>query len=333
MDRRRIGGCLASGRGSWRASRLSRRSCSYRRGVFVVVMALEGMRTSLLAMRRAAMPAPRPLRNRRRANGRARARRPGLACLSASRAPLPGRAGPKPGGVRFRRHPRLPAIRRYGAELRFSNSPPQRPFAAFPLLRRSRTCMIPIGGGGNVMQEDVGKLVVRLGVGGLLLLHGVHKLLTGIAPIKALVVAAHLPDLIAYGVYLGEIAGPILVILGLFSPHRRRSDRVRHDRRDPARRAWQASSNSTSSAATRWSWKCSICSADCPSRCWALDGLSLNIGGPEGTDLARGERGSSYPANRKCPRSAAMGLSSSSCHICACTLTTRRPCRASRALA
>ena len=67
------------------------------------------------------------------------------------------------------------------------------------------------------MQEEIGKLVLRLGVGGLLLLHGVHKLLTGIAPIKALVVAAHLPDLIAYGVYLGEIAGPILVILGLFS--------------------------------------------------------------------------------------------------------------------
>lgn len=67
------------------------------------------------------------------------------------------------------------------------------------------------------MQEELGKLVVRLGVGGLLLLHGVHKLLTGIAPIKALVVAAHMPDLIAYGVYLGEIVGPILVILGLFS--------------------------------------------------------------------------------------------------------------------
>jgi putative oxidoreductase len=67
------------------------------------------------------------------------------------------------------------------------------------------------------MQDDLGKLVLRLSVGGLLLLHGVHKLLTGIAPIKAMVVAAHMPDLIAYGVYLGEIVGPILVILGLFS--------------------------------------------------------------------------------------------------------------------
>ena len=67
------------------------------------------------------------------------------------------------------------------------------------------------------MQDDIGKLVGRLSVGGLLLLHGIHKLLTGIAPIKALVVAHHLPDLLAYGVYLGEIVGPILVILGLFS--------------------------------------------------------------------------------------------------------------------
>ncbi|MEI9888696.1 MAG: DoxX family protein [Rhizomicrobium sp.] len=67
------------------------------------------------------------------------------------------------------------------------------------------------------MQEDLGKLVVRLSVGGLLLLHGVHKLLTGIAPIRDAVVAAHLPDLLAYGVYLGEIVGPILIILGLFS--------------------------------------------------------------------------------------------------------------------
>jgi putative oxidoreductase len=67
------------------------------------------------------------------------------------------------------------------------------------------------------MQEDLGKLIVRLGVGGLLLLHGIHKLLGGIAPIKGLVVAHHLPDLLAYGVYVGEIAAPVLVILGLFA--------------------------------------------------------------------------------------------------------------------
>ncbi len=67
------------------------------------------------------------------------------------------------------------------------------------------------------MQDDIGKLVGRLSVGGLLLFHGIHKLLTGIAPVKAMVVAHHLPDVVAYGVYAGEIVGPILVILGLFS--------------------------------------------------------------------------------------------------------------------
>lgn len=67
------------------------------------------------------------------------------------------------------------------------------------------------------MQDDFGKLVLRVVAGGLLLLHGVHKLLNGIAPIKAMIVAHNIPVSISYGVYLGEVVGPILVILGLFS--------------------------------------------------------------------------------------------------------------------
>jgi putative oxidoreductase len=71
--------------------------------------------------------------------------------------------------------------------------------------------------GATTVQEDIGKLVLRITVGGLLLLHGVHKLLNGIAPIKAMVASHNLPDAFAYGVYLGEVLGPILVILGLFA--------------------------------------------------------------------------------------------------------------------
>lgn len=67
------------------------------------------------------------------------------------------------------------------------------------------------------MGNDLGKLLLRLSVGGLILLHGIHKLLAGIGPIKQMIAAHGLPDLLAYGVYLGEIAGPALVILGLFS--------------------------------------------------------------------------------------------------------------------
>jgi len=67
------------------------------------------------------------------------------------------------------------------------------------------------------MQEDFGKLIVRLGTGGMLLLHGLHKLLNGIGPIKVMLAAHNAPELIGYGVYLGEIIGPILVILGVFA--------------------------------------------------------------------------------------------------------------------
>ena len=67
------------------------------------------------------------------------------------------------------------------------------------------------------MDEDFGKLVVRLTVGVLLLFHGAHKVLTGIDPIKHLLAAQGLPDWLSYGVYLGEVVGPVLVILGLFS--------------------------------------------------------------------------------------------------------------------
>ncbi|HWA89312.1 MAG TPA: DoxX family protein [Rhizomicrobium sp.] len=67
------------------------------------------------------------------------------------------------------------------------------------------------------MQEDLGKLVLRVTVGGLLLFHGIHKMLTGIAPIEGMVAAHGLPSALAYGVYLGEIVGPVMVILGLFA--------------------------------------------------------------------------------------------------------------------
>jgi len=65
--------------------------------------------------------------------------------------------------------------------------------------------------------DDFGKLVLRLTVGGLLLFHGVHKILTGIDPIRGMIGAHHLPDYLAFGVYAGEVLAPLLIILGLFS--------------------------------------------------------------------------------------------------------------------
>ena len=50
-----------------------------------------------------------------------------------------------------------------------------------------------------------------------MLFHGFSKLFNGIDGIKFLVTKAGLPEFMAYGVYLGEIVFPILIIFGLFT--------------------------------------------------------------------------------------------------------------------
>jgi len=64
------------------------------------------------------------------------------------------------------------------------------------------------------MSENIGKLLLRVMLGGLMLFHGVYKVQHGIGFIKGLVAAQGLPEIVAYGVYIGEIVAPILLILG-----------------------------------------------------------------------------------------------------------------------
>jgi len=65
--------------------------------------------------------------------------------------------------------------------------------------------------------NDAAKLVLRLTVGILLLLHGLAKLSNGVAGIGGMLAAKGLPTFIAYGAYLGEVLGPLLIILGIFT--------------------------------------------------------------------------------------------------------------------
>lgn len=64
------------------------------------------------------------------------------------------------------------------------------------------------------MAEDSGKLILRVTLGVLFLLHGIHKLINGIGGIEGMLAGAGLPAFLAYGVYVGEVLAPILVILG-----------------------------------------------------------------------------------------------------------------------
>jgi putative oxidoreductase len=67
------------------------------------------------------------------------------------------------------------------------------------------------------MNESVGKLILRLTLGILILLHGIAKLTGGVGGLSGMVTAAGLPAFVTYGVYVGEVIAPILVILGWYS--------------------------------------------------------------------------------------------------------------------
>jgi putative oxidoreductase len=64
---------------------------------------------------------------------------------------------------------------------------------------------------------DLGRLLLRIILGACILLHGIAKLQGGIDGIVQGVVALGLPGFIAYGVYVGEVVAPLLLILGFYS--------------------------------------------------------------------------------------------------------------------
>lgn len=64
---------------------------------------------------------------------------------------------------------------------------------------------------------DLGRLLLRITLGVCILFHGVAKLQGGVDGIAQGLTALGLPGFVAYGVYLGEIVGPLLLIVGWFS--------------------------------------------------------------------------------------------------------------------
>ena len=65
--------------------------------------------------------------------------------------------------------------------------------------------------------DDIGKLVLRVALGILILLHGVAKVTKGVDGIGGMLASHGLPAILAYGVYIGEILAPVLLIVGLFT--------------------------------------------------------------------------------------------------------------------
>jgi len=66
------------------------------------------------------------------------------------------------------------------------------------------------------LSPDTGRLILRLCVGGLLLFHGLAKIMhTGSLDfISGLLTANGFPAVLVYGVLIGEVVAPLMVIVG-----------------------------------------------------------------------------------------------------------------------
>ncbi len=62
--------------------------------------------------------------------------------------------------------------------------------------------------------NDLGLLVVRVSFGLLMLLHGIAKLQHGTGFIADVLSSFGMPSAFAYGVYIGEVIAPLMLILG-----------------------------------------------------------------------------------------------------------------------
>ena len=71
--------------------------------------------------------------------------------------------------------------------------------------------------GASTKAADIGKLILRVSLGVLVLLHGIGKLISGPVFVLKIVSAAGLPMAFGYLVYVGEVIAPVLLIVGLWS--------------------------------------------------------------------------------------------------------------------
>lgn len=69
----------------------------------------------------------------------------------------------------------------------------------------------------TVASADAGKLLLRLSVGILVLLHGIAKVTGGADGIVGMVEKAGLPGSFGYAVYIGEVIAPLAMILGVWT--------------------------------------------------------------------------------------------------------------------
>ena len=68
-----------------------------------------------------------------------------------------------------------------------------------------------------VNNSDLGKLLLRVSVGGLMLFHGINKLLHGYGFVTNLLQKAGLPGYLSHGILVGELIAPFFMVLGIYT--------------------------------------------------------------------------------------------------------------------
>src|ERR1700687_3014688 len=64
---------------------------------------------------------------------------------------------------------------------------------------------------------DTGKLLLRILVAGLMLFHGVDKLVHGPGEVAGILASRGVPGFLVYGSYVGEIVAPALILAGVWT--------------------------------------------------------------------------------------------------------------------
>ena len=68
----------------------------------------------------------------------------------------------------------------------------------------------------DIRSQHPAVLLLRFTTAGLMLFHGVGKLMHGIEPISGLVSKVGMPAWVSYGVLVGEVIAPLLVLAGFW---------------------------------------------------------------------------------------------------------------------
>jgi putative oxidoreductase len=63
-------------------------------------------------------------------------------------------------------------------------------------------------------KNDIGRFILRLSIGGLMLFHGIDKILHGTEQVSRILSSVGLPAFFSFGVFLGEVLAPVMLILG-----------------------------------------------------------------------------------------------------------------------